>query len=300
MTWLGDSSGAREVPDGAGSPSRALVVALGAFAAMWAVAVATHYVYTAVAPTSLARTREISIVGFFFASLLCCVVALPWMIRVARPLVAMRQPSDWPGWMLVRVALVSALGSACLVRFLPHGSRAAIDTIVAAPKLVVPGLVLSAIAEEIFFREALPSAIAGYVHTINRRSLFQAAVYSLVVSQGLCALGHLTPSARLVHADGVLWRNVGWVVGSNFVFGSLMLLNWWAGTSAAERVILHTFANLAIVLAPTRVTDGMWRSALFCAVGLAVSGAMLLLTRRWPRRVAILTGTTQVTRRIGS
>lgn len=267
-------------------PIREVLVALAAYAGMWVVAVIAHYAYTAVGPASLPRLREISVIVFFFASLLCCLIAAPWMIRpVARPL-SIARAGGGSGWLLGRIAVVAALGGALLALFLPNGVAAGLQRLFSAPKLLVPALVLSAIAEEVFFREALPSAIWDYAQrAMKRESLISAAVCSLVVSQGLCSLGHLSPAAGLLHATSAIWRNVAWVVGSNFVFGSLMLINWWIGTGSAERVVLHTFANLAIVLAPTGVADGVRRSAMFCAIGLVTSTVVLLYRRPVPGRL---------------
>jgi len=241
---------------------------VAAFVALWFIAVAARFLYLSLPRTNPFSIRDQAAVVFFFASLACCAVAAFWIMQPPRRCVGLKNPPRLPRWNLVRLLVASTLSLGLLWAFLTTSVSATLHEIGAAPKLLIPGLVLSALAEEVFFREALPSAVFDYVSKrFSVRSTLVCAVLSLVVSQGLCAAGHLTPSWQLISADPDTWHSAAWILGSNFAFGSLMLINWWAGARLAERVVIHTAANLAIVLVPTGVIVGIWRSSMFCAIG---------------------------------
>lgn len=252
--------------------SARLKAALLACAAFWLIAIGTRYVYSSLPPTDPLTIRKQAAVVFFFASLGCCFVAAPWIIHPPRRGVAVRDSEPSSIWGAARVVLAAALCLCLLWALLPTGVGAMVKQVAAAPGLLIPGLVLSALAEEAFFRQALPSAVLEYSrHRFHFRSIVPLASVSLAVSQGLCAAGHLSPSAQWISGGSGLWHVIAWIVGTNFVFGSLMLINWWSGAGLAERVAIHSCANLAVVLVPTGIVVGIWRSSMFCAVGLMLS-----------------------------
>lgn len=260
-----------------GSHPASILGAMAGFCGFWLLAAVARLLYSSLPATNPFSIRNHAAVVFFFASLACCVVAAPWIVRPPRRCVGLHDAPRLRGWNPLRLALSPVLCAGLLWAFLATGGGSSFGQIMSAPKLLVPGLVLSAVAEEVFFREALPAALFEYGATrFIRPSRWALAAGGLIVSQGLCALAHLTPSSQLFSGGLASWYAAGWILASNFVFGSLLLVNWWSGARLAERVVIHTCANLAIVLVPTGLIVGIWRSSMFCAVGLLLPAAVFI------------------------
>jgi len=192
------------------------------------------------------------------ATLLCLAMTTPWLVRPCDPPPAVNRKSPTATWCAV-VAVTLALVAA-LELLVNGGVDALIVSIHDAPAAILFTVPLLALAEEVFFREALPAALAVAAGDGRWRGLRVAAA-----SQLLYAIAHLPalllqPSPRpaiLVLAS--LLREI--------LFGLMLLTLVRGPAQRVVRVLVHTVANLSLILLPPGAAMHAWRGPMMCLLG---------------------------------
>ncbi|HEX5973091.1 MAG TPA: CPBP family glutamic-type intramembrane protease [Gemmatimonadaceae bacterium] len=196
------------------------------------------------------------------ATLLCLALAAPWPGRPSGSWPAAGQGSRTaPAWRAVTaVALALVAAVALLVN---GGVGALLVAIRHAPAAILFTVPVLAIAEEVYFREALPAALAAVAGDVRWRTLAVAAA-----SQLLYAIAHLP--ALLIQPSP---RPMMLVLASllrDLLFG-LMLLTLVRGPARrVVRVLVHTVVNLSVIVLPPGAGMHAWRGPILCLLAAVV------------------------------
>jgi hypothetical protein len=217
---------------------------------------------------------------FFFVGLSCFCIVAPWLMA----------PSEKPGVRGGRAT--SALGRATafvvvaavmavLVAATARGGLSGIAAAIArTPVLVLPGIVLIAVAEEVFFRDVLPSAMNRLFQGTTAGRSFSRTVFPAVASQALYAIVHL-PTIVVAYGTSILFSTmVLYVLSTKLSFGLMMLAMRSRGRTLPERVVVHSILNVSVTLVPMSPNLGGWWGTAFAGLGFA---ALLLSERIVPR-----------------
>jgi hypothetical protein len=192
------------------------------------------------------------------ATLLCLALTTPWLVRPSGPRPAANRASRTATWCAV-VAVTLALVAA-LELLVNGGVDALIVAIHDAPAAILFAVPLLALAEEVYFREALPAALAAAAGDARWRGLRVAAG-----SQLLYAIAHLPalllqPSTRPAMLGlASLLRDV--------LFGLMLLTLVRGPAQRVVRVLIHTVANLSVILLPPGAAMHAWRGPMMCLLG---------------------------------
>jgi hypothetical protein len=209
------------------------------------------------APSGEARVG----IARLLATLICLAITAPWMGRASRHRSAADQaPRTAATWRaVIAVALSVVLALELLVN---GGVEALIAAIGHAPAAILFTVPVLALAEEVYFREALPAALAAVAGDVRWRGPRVAAG-----SQLLYAIAHLPalllrsspPPATLALAS--LLRDV--------LFGLMLLTLVRGQAQRLMRVLIHTVVNLAVIVLPAGAGMHAWRGPIMCLLGAA-------------------------------
>jgi hypothetical protein len=212
------------------------------------------------------------------ATLLCLAMTTPWLLRPFGPRPAVHQASRTATRSAVIAVTLALLALLAALQLLVNGGvDALIVAIRDAPAAMLFTVPLLAYAEEVYFREALPAALAVAAGDVRWRGLRVAAG-----SQLLYAIAHLPalllqPSPRpamLLLAS--LLRDV--------LFGLMLLTLVRGPAQRVVRVLVHTVANLSVILLPPSAAMHAWRGPMMCLLGaFALSLARSTCVPHWAR-----------------
>jgi hypothetical protein len=254
--------------------SRRLLAGYLGFVAVGCISAVAH---TRIADAGLRHPARVESVSYFFVALTCFCIASPWL--VLRPQIAPR---------LSAVARVAGVASVVLVitGFLavsiPGGLGAGFQAAARAPVLILPALVLVVVAEEVFFREALPTGLA---HTLSGPVPRLAALFG---SQLLYAVAHIPATLASIGPASLLSLSSATALVTKLVFGLVLLHLARRGESLVERSLIHGGANLAVLLAPASPALGAWRGSLLAALAtLVLAATNRIADRRAPQSAPI-------------
>lgn len=198
------------------------------------------------------------------ASLLCLALTAPWLGCASRHRSAVDQGSRTAtAWRAVAAVIAVALALVLALELLVNGGvKALIEAISHAPTAILFTVPVLAVAEEVYFREALPAALSAVAGDIRWRTLGVAAG-----SQTLYAIAHLpalllrpsSPPATLALAS--LLRD--------FLFGLMLLTLVRGPAQRLVRVLIHTVVNFAVIVLPAGAGMHAWRGPIVCLLGAA-------------------------------
>lgn len=157
---------------------------------------------------------------------------------------------------VIATAAIMAIALAVLLR---RGSPALTSALPSAP-LLCATVILLAYAEEVYFREALPSRLMAAIGTGAGSFAFAA-----LASQFLYAAAHLP--AMLLGRVPMAPIAVSTSLGEKMGFGLLLFILDPGGQRRVERVIIHSTVNLSLILAPAALPAPLWRGGLLCLLG---------------------------------
>ncbi len=213
---------------------------------------------------------------FFFTGLACFCIVTPWLVAPSeRSSVRRRRSRSFSGGATALVS-VSAVMLGLVAATARGGLSGIASAIARAPVLVLPGIVLIAVAEEVFFRDILPSAMTSSFQIKNGVPSFSRTVFLAVASQALYAIVHL-PTIVVAYGTSILFSTmVLYVLSTKLSFGLLMLAISSRGRTLPERVAVHSALNVSVTLVPMSPELGGWWGAAFAGLGLVA----LLLSER--------------------
>lgn len=249
---------------------------LTAYTGFVAVGCISAVAHTHITHAGLRHPARVESVAFLFSALACFSIASPWL--VVRP---QKAPTTGVG-RAAGIAAVALLVIGLLALSIPGGLASAGQAIARAPVLILPALMLVVVAEEVFFREALPSGLA------QATSAPLIRLGGLLASQLMYAAAHL-PATLVTSGPGpLLSLSSATSLATKLVFGLILLWVARNGESLVERALIHGGVNLVVFLAPASPALGVWRGSLFAALAaLVLAAASRLSGRRAPQSAPI-------------
>lgn len=193
------------------------------------------------------------------ATLLCLALAAPWLGHPAFRQPAVGQGSRTaPAWgAVIAVALALVVALELLVN---GGVGALLVAIRHAPAAILFTVPVLALAEEVYFREALPAGLAAIAGDVRWRALAVAAASQLLYGIAHLPALLLQPSARPVMvALASLLRDL--------LFGLMLLALVRGPARRVVRVLVHAVANLSIIVLPPGAGMHAWRGPIMCLLG---------------------------------
>jgi membrane protease YdiL (CAAX protease family) len=248
-----------------------LLVCYVAFVAVGCISAIAH---TRIAHAGLRHPARVESIAFLFAGLTCFCIASPWL--VARP---KNDATTHASGRAAGIAAVALLVVGLLALSIQDGLASGAQAIARSPVLILPAVVLVVVAEEVFFREALPSGLA------RQASAPLIRLGALLTSQLMYAAAHIPATLVSVGPESLLSLSSATSLVTKLVFGLILLWVARSGESLVERSLIHGGANLAVLVAPTSPALGAWRGSLFAALAaLALAATNRLSERRAPQR----------------
>ena len=211
-----------------------------------------------------ADARRIDQVLFLIASVATFGIALPWFLRDPEP----RLTSSAARSGLIRTALTIAVMAAALQLSIVAGLVSPGRGFAALSPVVVLGLLLIAIGEEVLFRESFPALAERYFTGARRTPRnVRGVLWAALVSQSLYAIVHLP---QLV-AQGVplLSALTLRLLLTRLAFGlALLLVARFRGT-LTDRVAIHLMTNVALLTTRPGSLGAGYATVAFAILGAA-------------------------------